>query len=394
MRALVPVAVVAGLVVGSVTMLLLDDGDDVEPARPRAVPVETRAAEPANALADPVLLIWTPDGLPDDLGSHVAALDDVVRVTEVDGDPVRMVASRASDGSFVDQLTDGFVIGLDALAVEPSPYAAFLPKGAATAVSVLAPGEAILGATSATVRRLAVGGSLTLDTGEELRVAAIMDDALVGGAEVVVARGALASVTTPRFLLVEHGGRREEVERAVRELLPPGSAVRFRAPGETPLLRQGDAVLTQAQVKQQFGEFAYRPLAGRDIEIDPAWTRENIVTAAVPRLGDIRCHRTIIEELRSALVDLEQRNLGYLVTPDAISGCAVPRLVEPGGALSRHAWGIAIDINTAKNPEGEAGVQDERLVDALAATGFAWGGPWLVPDPAHFEWIGTTAPGE
>ena len=43
------------------------------------------------------------------------------------------------------------------------------------------------------------------------------------------------------------------MEAAVRGLVPNGTPVRIRGPGETPFLREGDAVLPQAIVKERFG---------------------------------------------------------------------------------------------------------------------------------------------
>ena len=62
-------------------------------------------------------------------------------------------------------------------------------------------------------------------------------------------------------------------------------------------------------------------------------------------------------------------------------------LINPGGDLSRHAWGAAVDLNYAKNPTGTASGQDPRLVAVMERWGFTWGGGWLVPDPSHFEYV-------
>ena len=52
-----------------------------------------------------------------------------------------------------------------------------------------------------------------------------------------------------------------------------------------------------------------------------------------------------------------------------------------------HVRGIAADINLAGNPPGVDSGQDPRLVAVMQRWGFTWGGAWLVPDPAHFEWV-------
>ena len=163
--------------------------------------------------------------------------------------------------------------------------------------------------------------------------------------------------------------------------------MRFRAPGETPFLREGDAVLPQALIKDRFGEFAHRPAAGRDVEQDPAWVAEHIVTAEVPILGRIRCHRAFVTAFAGALSELRDEGLGYLLDRPGYAGCWAPRLVDAGLPLSRHAWGVAFDINVIKNTAGRGSAQDPRLVAIMRRWGFTFGGSWLDPDPAHFEYL-------
>lgn len=170
-------------------------------------------------------------------------------------------------------------------------------------------------------------------------------------------------------------------------LLPPGTPVRFRLAGETPFLREGDAVLPQALVKDRFGEFAFRDLAGRDIEVDPEWVSAHIVTADVPILGRVTCHRAVIGAVRAALTDLVKSNLASLVDPAAFAGCFAAKRINPGEPVSRHAWGVALDVNYRGNQTGVSSAQDPRLVAVMARYGFTSGADWLQPDPAHFEYI-------
>jgi hypothetical protein len=219
-------------------------------------------------------------------------------------------------------------------------------------------------------------------------VAATGDDAAMSGAEiaVVAVTGQDLGVMTSRSLLVGYGGQRDAIEQAIRAVAP-SAGMRFRAPGETPYLRRGDAVLPQALIKEAFGEFSYSRTDSKAINIDPAWVAANIVAADIPILGSVRCHRMLVPALSGAMRELEQDGLASLVDPKAFTGCWVPTLLSTTGAPSRHAWGAAVDLNFRRNPTGVNSVQDPRLVDVLERWGFTWGGRWLVPDPSYFEYL-------
>ena len=49
----------------------------------------------------------------------------------------------------------------------------------------------------------------------------------------------------------------------------------------------------------------------------------------------------------------------------------------------------AVDINVDVNPLGARPHQDPRLVAIMEKHGFVWGGRWLRPDGAHFEYVGS-----
>jgi hypothetical protein len=340
-----------------------------------------------------LLLVWTSGGLPAGLAGSASRVGDVVAVTSVRGAAVDLRRSVDADGRVVDQPAAGWAIALDAIAIDTATFPAFAPSAAEAAIRRLDVGQALLGATSARLRRLGPGAVLDL-AGGSVTVTGVVDDAVIGGAEVVLSldEGARQRVTAERYLLVRHRGTRATTERALRELLPAGRPVRFRAPGETPFLREGDAVLPQALIKDRFGEFAHRPAAGRDVEQDPAWVAEHIVTADVPILGRVRCHRVFLTAFAGALAELRDEGLDYLVDRPGYAGCWAPRLVDTGLPLSRHAWGVAFDINVAKNTAGRGSAQDPRLVAIMRRWGFTFGGSWLDPDPAHFEYLRPPAP--
>jgi hypothetical protein len=382
------VAALVGVLVGAAGMAALDDSTTLEASLARGeAPV---APAPVPEPRDRTLLVWTADALPADLAARVAALPDVRSSTLVEGDTLSLVASYASDGQPIDRTPPGEVIPLDALAIDPATYAPFWDKAAQAQLLALRPGEALLGTTSARLRRAGPGTVLELAGGARVTVAGVIADQAVGAAEVVVdaATAPAIGITTPRFLLVAYQGDRTPLEQQITPLLPPRTSVRYRSRGETPFLRHADAVLPQALIKDRFGEFSYTPpTSDRFFTVDAAWRDENIETRTVPALGKVMCHRAVLPALEGALAELEQRNLLFLVDRAGYQGCFQPSVVSENGSISRHSWGVAADINFSKNPTGAASAVDPRLVEVMERWGFVSGGDWLIPDPGHFEYL-------
>jgi D-alanyl-D-alanine carboxypeptidase len=72
-----------------------------------------------------------------------------------------------------------------------------------------------------------------------------------------------------------------------------------------------------------------------------------------------------------------------------LAGCYAPRRIGPGGPLSLHAWGLAVDLNASGNPFGGKSHQAPRLVRTMKRHAFTWGGEWpSIHDPMHFEFRG------
>jgi len=356
-----------------------------EPGGPAAAPPARPAPTPPA-----VLLAWTPSRLDDGLATTAASLPAARATSVVRGGVLDLVGARDMEGRVVDRLDAGWVIPLDAVAVAPADHAAFVPLADRAAVAELGAGEALLGRTSAELRRLSAGGVIDLSGGQSVVVAGVVEDATIGGAELAVdvATGERVGLARPRYLLVAYDGDRSAVEDRLRSALAPGVSVRFRGPGETPFLRHGDAVLAQAQIKARFGEFALRRrAAARAFDQDPRWQAEHIVTRDVPILGRVTCHRDIVPALAGALGEIEKAGLGGLVDQVSYDGCWNPRLVQPGAGVSRHAWGVAFDLGFSSNPTGFESVQDPRIVEIFRRWGFTSGDGWLVPDAGHFEFV-------
>jgi hypothetical protein len=336
----------------------------VSTAKPVVAP-ELRAPNGAS-----LLLAWTSGGLPADALASARAIVGVAGVTEVRGDELRLTGERDAHGRSMLSLPPGAAIPIDALAIDPAGYSRDVPGDAAVLVRTLPRDGALLGATSARVRGIGVGGSLTFGA-TTVRVTGVVADLLVGAAEVIVPDDSPVAVPTPRFLLLAYRGDRSDLEAAIGDALH--RAVRFRAPGETPYLRQGDAVLPQALVKARFGEFWYRVDAHGTVTIDPRWVARNIVTIDVAGFGPLRVHRLVAGALSRALLAIGARG------SSGASGFA-PQMSSAGfgAGLSRRTWGIGLTL------------PDERqhTIAVMAGDGFRWGGVWLNRSPEYYEWVG------
>jgi D-alanyl-D-alanine carboxypeptidase len=276
------------------------------------------------------------------------------------------------------------VIPVEAMSVDPDAYAAAVGPAGGQLAGMLSRGV-VLSRTGAGLRQLKKSGHLRLIGGRSFTVSGVVDDQLLGGYEVAMdlAQGRKLGIDRVGYLLLRPRGTRAALETAVRGLLH-GSKIGFRHPGQVPWFRAGDGTLPLARIKARFGEFAVGNLA-RPVP-DAAWVRRNIVTRTIPVLGQVRCHRAIVNDLGLAMADVQAEGLQALVDAGAFrrAGGCVPARAGSGG-LGHKAWGIALDL------AGAGGQVDRRVVAAMARHGFTWGGRWLRPEAAHFEWVGTGA---
>ncbi len=207
---------------------------------------------------------------------------------------------------------------------------------------------------------------------------------MLGGYEAAVSlqRGKPLGIRRVAYVLVRPRGSLDTLRASVTRLLG-GTQLAFQVPGPHPWFRAGDGTLPLAQVKLRFGEFAVKRLA--DPVPSPAWADANLASRTIPVLGEVRCHRLILDDLSAAMVDLVRHKLAGLVDAAAFQrsgGC-----LRPDGAaraLSSGTWGIGFDLSAS----GSGVLADQRLVALMARHGFTWGGRWLRPRSGHFEWVG------
>jgi len=152
------------------------------------------------------------------------------------------------------------------------------------------------------------------------------------------------------------------------------------------------SILSNKELIKQFGRFEYKedPTRKGWIIIEPEWKLENLTSIGLP-FGPAGLSRTfsvnkkVQTELLAIFTELEQKNLLPLVR--VINGVWAARHIMHNlkRGLSRHSWGIAIDINAGFCPVGKRGHQPLSIVKVFESHGWAWGGRWHDPDEMHFE---------
>lgn len=123
--------------------------------------------------------------------------------------------------------------------------------------------------------------------------------------------------------------------------------------------------------------------------------RGNLVFWSVPYSGGlrVRVHEAMLPALQEVAARLGHHAANGRVYTVKSVGAFTPRTIAGSHRFSRHAMGMAIDINPAQNPYRS----DNRLITDMPAwyvqawkdAGFCWGGDWRgTKDPMHFSWMG------
>ena len=360
------------------TAVGLSRGDD-----PRRSSIDRDAlAAGGSAEAPPqVLVVRRRGGVPPSWAGRLGSTPGVTAIARTARTQATLRRSRRAGGATIDAVPQGYAIPLDVLVVQPRAYADDPPPGGARGSAACRRDTALLSRTSARLRGLGVGDRLTLAGGRELRVAGIVDDEVVGFAEVVLTGRDAGVATTRRGSCSSQPPGRNGSSAGWRgttrcdphpvadiaNLAPAGRAA-ARNQGTVRRVRGGPAVRLRLDPHRAA---LVRPQHRDPISADPRrrHLQPAAVRAAAPRAAHARAPRAF-----------ERRG------PSDYAGCFAPRRIPGSGSLSLHAWGLAIDINAAANPRLGDSRQDRRLVRAMEDAGFTWGGRWpTVPDPMHFE---------
>jgi hypothetical protein len=360
-----------------------------EPLAASEAPTTEQISEPAGVgpERDDWYLIWVPVRLPDGFATGVRAIPGVEDYSLVRSGNGFLVETSDHAGRVVDRAREGFVYPVEVNAYpDLDAQARFTPTAIAALLRGLDDDSVLLGATSARIRRLGVGATLTFDTGLTVEVAGIVDDRYVGDAEVVTGRPEAEQMgdVRDRYVVVRYTGGLEALSGAVDDLTDEPVVVRKWA--EPLVARAGDQVRSQVALKARFGEFAIRP-SGGDFEQDPAWRETQIVTASVPLIGSVSCHRDFVTILNDVMTWLDDNGYDDVIDPNAFAGCFNPRFIAGRTDISHHSWGAAADINFFNPPGGAGSPTHPALLRAMYAAGLTSGHTWQNPDPGHFEWF-------
>jgi len=361
-------------------------------------PTPSASVGPAPPATPEAWLAWVPGGMPAGFAESLTAIPAIDDTTTATADIAWLTGSRKADGTPVDDPSSPYMIPIDTTGVEPS-FASFLPQPERGEVAHLQPGEGILSESEAQLRGLRKGATLTFEGNVDVKVLGTLPDPLMGGYELLVDRGTgkQIGVTHERYVLF-HVRPTASITAAsmAQKMLPyiplgvPHAVVEVRSPGETTYLRANDGELPPVLLKRRFGEFtAYPdPAAPGQLQIDPSWVQDHIVSATIPLLGTVNCNQKILGPLGSVMTQLDTLGHGSDVTGVGQCFVATASPIDPEGPLTARPFGAAIDINPGSNEPGQPPDQSNRLVRLMSKAGFGWAGTDAYPQGSLFRFRG------
>jgi hypothetical protein len=141
-----------------------------------------------------------------------------------------------------------------------------------------------------------------------------------------------------------------------------------------------------AEVERAFGRIEYESTAGGSARIVNGWDELNIATVDLPVVGRVDIHRRMGEIFFAVFSDIDRDGLANEIRQFG-TWSVRHKMHDPRRGLSTHSWGIAADINWARNPVGAIGTMHPEIVAIFEAHGFRWGGRFhRVRDDMHFQY--------
>lgn len=311
--------------------------------------------------------------------------------------PTFSLTAQTRKGKDVFRLGDGWRIAMATMVV-PTRYVRI--TGGDAMAEVVARGEVLMGETAAKVRGAQVGDVLTLRDRKfwmhPFRIGAIVADEFVDWGDLLMSSTAAASLgemPVSQIAITSIDSPSSVLAGLKKKGITIGTVYRLRTSWDR---ENPDSTLGTATTKKLLGEFSYRPTVGSSILVAGSWTSSNI--AWKMRYTDIKlgnnCHKIVVGAIQGALTEIKGAGLSRFIdtqNSNRYGGCFVGRynrLAGNFGAPSRHAWGMAIDINTDTNPQGGVPQMNCAVVRIFRKWGFAWGGNFWPKDGMHFEYVG------
>jgi hypothetical protein len=311
--------------------------------------------------------------------------------------PTISLTAQIRAGKDVFRLGDGWRIPM-ATMVASSSYVR--RTGGDAMADVLTRGQVLMGETAAEVRGAQVGDVLILRDRKfwmrPFTIGAIVADEFVDWGDLLMsssAAAALGEMPVSRIVITQIVSPASVLAGLKKKGITIGTVYRLRSSWDR---ENPDGTLGTASTKKLLGEFSYRPTVGSSILVAGSWTSRNITWKV--RYTDIKlgnnCHRMVVDAIQGALTEIKNAGLSRFVdtaNSNRYGGCFVGRynrLAGNFGAPSRHAWGMAFDINTDTNPQGGVPQMNCAVVRIFRKWGFAWGGNFWPEDGMHFEYVG------
>ena len=311
--------------------------------------------------------------------------------------PTISLTAQTRAGKDIFRLGDGWRIPM-ATMVAANDYVR--ATGGDAMADVVARGQVLMGETAAEVRGAQVGDVLILRDRKfwmrPFTIGAIVADEFVDWGDLLMsssAAAALGEMPVSQIAITQIVSPASVLAGLKKKGITIGTMYRLRTSWDR---KNPDGTLGTATTKKLLGEFSYRPTVGSSILVAGSWTSRNIawkVRYADIKLGN-NCHRMVVDAIQGALTEIKNAGLSRFVdtaNSNRYGGCFVGRynrLAGNFGAPSRHAWGMAFDINTDTNPQGGVPQMNCAVVRIFRKWGFAWGGNFWPEDGMHFEYVG------
>jgi hypothetical protein len=132
--------------------------------------------------------------------------------------------------------------------------------------------------------------------------------------------------------------------------------------------------LSEQDARSRIGDGpSFRAVAGGWAVIDDAWVNATMVTQSYPIVGDLRCHKAMVAQLRGALTELEARGLGGKLS--GAGGCFTATVDrDDPKKLSAAGWGLSVRLLPTGDPQQIMASVEPAVAAVMRRWGFRQSG--------------------